>query len=461
MTSKMNEDRQRSKKDLGLLIPLVVLNLVSGWTTIRGAEIALGNQGIAVMAGISIQGILFILLSGMAANHAPVRKWIAIAVFSLFSIYTSFFTYYGQFATTDQMVGANFRNAEQAHEQLVTLAVKPLQEEFNRLQAKDLTLEQAIKTEEGGGGITGIPGRGPETRRLIEQRNNLAPKLNELKLSTGEIEKLLEQANSLQSNNPDDLLRISKEIWEAVPLAYRPTDYEGPKRDEYFDSASRFELLAPLLHLTEQQQSNQNETPSTAALVLASVIDGMGIMLGTAIDQRARRAPFEGVASFFGQIIWGAKSARRTLQYYWWQPGRRYMNTTPAQSTMAREAVYLVKLRLSGRGSHFLEKFLDAVEPVGREIDYDQLMQHSNMTFRTGFRLLLEAFRHPSLNWINVQHSPVNWAFIDADSYYEFHKWLSEEIIYQAERENEEGAGLSEEETETPKVIQFRRPQAA
>ena len=458
MIESGNRLSNKTQKDLTLLIPLLVLNVASGYTTIHGAELALGDAGIAIIAGISVQGILFILLSGNAAKHAPIRKWLAVLVFGFFSIYTSFFTYYDTFVTNDQMVGASYMYAETNHQALVDTAVNPILEEFRGVDATYQSLEEEIRQEEGGDGETGLPGRGPRATSLIQQKNALAPTHHELEATTLRLENLLEEARRMDSSDPEQLFILDKEIWEAVPQEYRPENYKGPQREDYFDQASRYQLLAPILSLTGNAPDTKKK-PSSAALAIATAIDGVSIMLGTAIDKRARRAPFEGVTFFFVQIIWGTKKAIKTVLHYWRRPGYRYVNAADSETVMARDAVYLIKLKLNDRGSDFLASFLSAVDPVEKKIDYAKLKEEPDQTLRTGFRLLLESLRHPSLNWVRTTQNSDEWVFRNLDSYSEFCKWLSDELIYQAEQEGIKGIDFESETS--PKIIKFRRPLSA
>lgn len=462
MINNTNRLRRPVQKDLYLMGPLLLLNLVSGYTTIEGAKLALGGDasvtGIAVAAGVSIQGILFILLSGSAAKHAPLRKWIAVAIFGFFSIYTSFFAYYSTFMSTDQMEGVDYNYAEVRHQELVDDVVDPFQAEFNRVSASYKTLNRAIDDEQEGSGESGISGRGPVAKELISQRDDLEPRFIELETVAIPLEELLSEARGLTSYDPNDLFEIDKAIWEILPTQYHQ-NYQPPQRQDYYNQDARYELLAPIISLTNSEPDAQ-KAPSNAALVMAATIDGVSIMLGTAIDRRARRAPFEGVTFTFVQIIWGAKKAVKTIAYYWRRKGYRYVNAADSETIMARAAVTYIELKIENKGSEFLEGFLAAVSPGDRKIDYDQLVAGPHSTINTGYRLLLEAFRHPSLEWISTTEKENEWVFTDFNSYAEFCKWLSDEIVYQAEQEGPSN-GYAEYTYRSPKVVKFRRPLSA
>ena len=192
---------------------------------------------------------------------------------------------------------------------------------------------------------------------------------------------------------------------------------------------------------------------------MAAAIDGVSIMLGTAIDRRARRAPFEGITFAFAQIVLGAKKAIKTALYYWKRPGYRYINVADSETIMARAAVSYIELKIEKSGSDFLADLLAAIDPIKRIVDYDELMKNPSPIMTTGYRLILEAFRHPSLKWVIAKKD--TWVFEDPDSYSEFCKWVSEEIVYQAEQEGTIASYATNEQYSSPKVVKFRRPLAA
>ena len=452
-----NTRPKKNQRDVVLLVPLLLLNLVSGYTTVKGAELSLGDIGAAIAVGVSIQGILFILLSGWAAKHAPVRKWIAVFVFGFFSVYTSFFTYYDTFNSGDRMPGASMVHAEASHQEVVDTVVNPFLEQSSDVAARYESLTRSIDREKGGEGLTRTVGRGPETRKLEQERMDLEPEHLRLQEVEEEINTLLDRAKSVESDNPEALFEIDTSLWEVVPASYRADSYK-PERVDYFDQDNRYKLLAPMLTLVNKDTSSTRE-PAVAALIIAAVIDGISILLGTAIEKGKKRSPAERITYLSVGTIWGFKKTVKTIWYYLRRPSYRYMNVESSETTLASDAVYLVRLKLNNKGSEFLESFLSAVDPIARKIDYTTLQNEQDPTVRTGFRLLLEAFRHPSLNWVHPLQEGDHWIFSSSDSYADFCKWLSDEIIYQAERED--GNGVDYGSVSATKVVQLRRPLSA
>lgn len=447
-----------AKKDIYLMVPLIVLNLVSGCTTFSGAKLVLGHQGVAMMAGIGIQGILFILLSGYAAKHAPARKWLAVLVFSFFSIYTSFFTYHSTFVANDTRVDAAATVANERHNQFESEIVSPFLNDYNQIEAEYNNLNNKIDREQKGRGLSGQVGIGPETRKLIQQRDELEVERSVLQKSAIEVKTDLDSFNTLPPGDPDAVYKLDHAIWNNIPEQYRknsPEGYTGPNADDYNNPNERYELLAPILTLLDRN-TESNRGMSIAALAIAAMIDGVSIVLGTAIDKKKKRAPFEEVAFFLSQTLWGAKKARKTFSYYWKKPGYRYLALQDANTTMASDAVYLVELKLNNKGSEFLSIFLNAVDPVSKRIDYARLCKEPDPTLRIGYRLLLEAFRDPSLSWVSLSKDGRQWMFSSMENYAEFCRWLSDEIVYQAQQEGT--VGIDYGQALSSEVVKFRRP---
>lgn len=458
--SRNNARAKKVQKDMVLMVPLLILNLVSGYTTIAGARLALGDAGIAVIAGITIQSILFILLSGSAARHAPGRKWIAVLVFSVFSIYTSFFTYHSSFISEDQMAGAIVVQAEESHRQLMDYAATPFLQDYKTLLSEYEILSEQVENEKTGVGGTGISGFGPEARRLEAESSNLKTQLLAIEDAAAKVEEGSEKFNALNPKEPESILSIDQAIWTALPIKYHQNEngYSGFDRNDYFNQDERFALLAPILTLTSSEKS-ASRASSMAALLIAGMIDGVSILLGTAIEVRSKRTPFEGIAISLSRLIWGFKQAVKTVGYYWKKQGSRHPIPSGSELDIAREAVYLVQLKLNNRGSDFLTNFFNAVDPIDKTIDYSQLNKQSEPTMRTGYRLLIEAFRHPSLNWVKASSNNTQWMFSDLDSYVDFCRWLSDEIVHQAEIESKESN--YHQALSPSRVVKIRRPQAA
>ena len=89
--------KEGKSKDINLLTALIIFNLGSGFTTIYGA-LKIFPWLVGFTSGSAVQTLLFLLVSGSTAKHAPRLKWLAVASLSSISIYTSFFAYYDAIA---------------------------------------------------------------------------------------------------------------------------------------------------------------------------------------------------------------------------------------------------------------------------------------------------------------------------------------------------------------------------
>ncbi|MEM9276167.1 MAG: hypothetical protein AAGA80_24885, partial [Cyanobacteria bacterium P01_F01_bin.143] len=83
----------KNKRDGILLVVLLIFNLGSLATTILGAR-EIMPKNLAWIVGFGVQMMLFLLLANFILKRSFYRKWFAILVCTIFSIYTSFFWYY-------------------------------------------------------------------------------------------------------------------------------------------------------------------------------------------------------------------------------------------------------------------------------------------------------------------------------------------------------------------------------
>src|SRR5438045_3541420 len=111
--------------DRVLLVLLTLLNLGSLYTTVVGARQVL-PWPMSDVLGVTVQAMLFMALAGFAARHAPIRRWLVIAVFASASVYTSFFAYYEELAG-DSLDAANLDRARQEHARFVDGTWQPEQ----------------------------------------------------------------------------------------------------------------------------------------------------------------------------------------------------------------------------------------------------------------------------------------------------------------------------------------------
>lgn len=92
-------------------------------------------------------------------------------------------------------------------------------------------------------------------------------------------------------------------------------------------------------------------------------------------------------------------------------------------------------MNLQGEGSTFLSDLYMSIEPAKRIIHFEQLLLHHNHSFAYGFRMLLDELRHPSLEWIKVNHE--GSYYVPKQAYLPFIIWIRDEISRQWESQTE------------------------
>ena len=420
-------------KDKTLGRTLFGLNIFSGCTTIVGAtQIFPGFVG--YIGGSSIQLLLFLLTSGSVARHAPMRKWLVVIMFSFLSIYTSFFAYY-DFLTESNQISIASDKAVQAHTQLLSEVYTPLKKRLDELDSQLKTIRQQRDREIKGQDETGIPGYGPKAKALTIQANQLESKANQLSPIVTNLEKKFDYVTT--GKNPEEILKADRQALGQVPQEYLPGKYKTGldlQRSNYIDEEVSIKLLAPY------HKIKRGEISAIASLLIAIIIDGLIIVLGTAIEVRRRQAPFEAPANLIASLIRGIKNGLATINYAIENEGSPILTPMEAQTFGLTESVNIVTLKLRGKGSEFLTKFYLAIDPVTQIIAHEDFLRDSEPTFVRGFRMLLDELRNPQLRWVKVKANSNNyhWHISDEKSYSHLVIWLRQEIHRQCELEANE-----------------------
>ena len=162
---RRNRKRQKEQKDWLLMIVLLILNIVSGYTTIQGAASILPHPSWALFLGLGIQCLLFFALAELILKHAPWVKWLTVLILSFLSIYTSFTTYYtGLTGEYNQKLARD--KALKAHNNLIAEVYTPMQERLIELNEEAEYKEKIAECEIKEGCVSGTPNPGPVYRRL-------------------------------------------------------------------------------------------------------------------------------------------------------------------------------------------------------------------------------------------------------------------------------------------------------
>lgn len=373
------------EKDRLLMVILAIFNLGSGSTTIMGAQQILPKL-LAWPLGAAVQLMLFLLLSGAVVKQAWLKKWIAVLVFTGLSVYTSFFTYYGYLAGKADDKQALDR-AVQAHQRLVAEVYTPMKVRLTKLEGEAETLRVMAKQEKEIGLTTGEIGCGEKCRLFKQQA---IKKENEVKQFASILEELRPKFEyDVEGLKPEEILNKDRQALAAVPASER-NNYPDLARDLYIDTELDISLLAPYYKVKRGEES------AVTSLAIAMLVDGMVILLGTAIIIR--------------------------------RPGN----------------VEILRLRLQVKGSEFLRKFLNAInETEPHIIDYYVLKEDENYH---GFKALIGKLKNPKVGWVQL-NAPYRWE-VTAEHYDDLTDWLYNEINRQSEEEEEREEAEKELEIE-------------
>ena len=378
------------------------------------------------------------------------RKWTAVSVFASLSIYTSFFTYYDTLATNSQGKSSHdVDKAVVAHQRLVSDVYTPLEEKLITLQSQVTFYENAKIKEMEGNGLSGEKGFGAKARSFAEEAQKADYEASELKPIVDSIGTLFKQDTSKIVS--EKILENDRKALAAVPKKYLPKKYQNKpdlERADYVDEETTVKLLEPF------HKVKRGEPPAIASLMIATMVDGMVIMLGTAIEPRRRNAPFEVPAQFFSSVILGIKNACATVIKAFDKSAHAYIGLRADETIGLRGGVDLVTLRLKGRGSDFLEEFYHAIDPKTGIIDFIRLQENANTTFAIGYRMLLDELRNPRLQLVKIEAD--QWCIV-MDYYSPLMSWLREEMLHQGEQEEE--PGIPENFYATSRNVKIRIPQ--
>ncbi|TAG90732.1 MAG: hypothetical protein EAZ09_21790 [Oscillatoriales cyanobacterium] len=433
------------ERDWVLTVLLAIINLGSGATTIMGAMQVLPRT-LAWGLGGTIQLFLFLLLGEFTAKHAPFRKWVAVLVLTSISVYTSFFTYYKELAGEASEKLAHDR-AALAHQKFVADLYTPMKDSLKQLEDEAASARVLAEAEKSRGVQSGLGG-GYETeaRKLDLQALGSENKAKNFKST---VEKLRPKFDyEIKGLKPNEILDKDRQALTEVP-AERRQNYPELKREMYIDEELDVSLLAPY------NKVKRLEEPALFSMGIALGVDGIAIMLGTAITiKRERKTLAQLIAD---QILKWKRGFAHVIGAIEETVDQDQLNGNAPQAI--GEAVgSSVTLKLQGKGSQFLREFEKAIET--REphiINYQVLNNHPNPTFKSGFILLLNKLGEPGRAWVRM-NSQNSWVVVP-EHYHRLTKWLTEEIDHhnqeEAESELPEGWGFTD-----PKVadVTFRIP---
>ena len=292
----------KSQTDKVLLFLLIFLNIGSAYTTVVGAREILPRP-MSDVIGLTVQMMLLITLAGFAAKHAPVRKWFVVGVLACASIYTSFFAYYGKLAA-EADANAKLDMALQAHAAFVSDIYQPTLSKITQLEQEAKQLYDQSNREGRSGLTTGVVGFGPVAKKYAAEARMKEMEAARLQADLDRLQHRYEyETEGLEA---EQIYSKDLAAWQISPDSWK-AEIASPERGTYIDLEQEVKLLTPFYKI------RRGEAPAIAGMLLALLVDGVAILLGTAIHSRGRPA----LASMGRQtvsLIAQAKDANAAVQ---------------------------------------------------------------------------------------------------------------------------------------------------
>jgi len=438
----------RPRSDKVLLFLLLVLNIGSAITTVMGARQVLPSP-LAEVLGLAVQGMLFLLLAGAAARHAPLRKWFVVGVFACFSVYTSFFTYYRTLAG-EAVAEAGLDQAHQAHAAFVSAVYAPVLSQAGRLE-EQARQHYDLASREGKAGVTtGQVGFGPVARQYADQARQEEEQAALLRADLDRLQPAFEAP--VEGLSADGLYASDLAAWQAAPEDWKAS-VPAPDRGAYVDLEQQVDLLTPFYKV------RRGELPAVVALLIALLVDGICVLLGTAIQGRSGPV-VETVSGRAATLVEQTKDGVAQVRAAWDRPGVPRPALARARAAAELEdPMQVVLLRIQGRGSDFLGALYEAIHPETGEVELGGLLSHDNPSFRIAARMLADRLRQPKLGWLVVRDG---WWCVPPGQYAALTSWLGEEIRKAVQAEEALRSGVqAEDTTAAERVLELRLPRAA
>lgn len=397
----LNRNSKSTKQDHPLFIGLTILNIGSGYATVEGIKQIFPDEKLALYCGFTIQMLLFLLLSRMIVKYTPLRKWVSVIFLSFLSIYTSFFTYYNTL-TAPSLDQIQLDKAIEQHYILVDNILTENKTKLEQLISEQEFYEQESQREINGEGVSKIKGRGDiaisyekDAQKRRKQIAELAPIVN-----------ILEDKLDYDTSNitdPKILFKKDQEALSRIPNKYLPEEYKknGIKREDYINDESNIDLLEPIYMI------KQGQIDAIPPLILACIIDGLSILLGTTIDSRKDKVPFNRLSQEISTLIKGFKDAWQTVIRAYKYRGIAYEHISPSATYNLDKPVEYIELTLKGKGTDFLEELICAIN-IDQEpnyLDSKKLFEHPQSNFKNAYKLLIVFLAEERLNWIKSEQN--------------------------------------------------------
>ncbi|MDY7005097.1 MAG: hypothetical protein SWX82_14435 [Cyanobacteriota bacterium] len=459
----------RIKSTNPLTVCLVILQLVSGYTTIRGATIVFSksNKILSGFLGGTFQFLLILLLIFKAGNGGPKRRWFSIIVLTIVSIYCNFFFIYDE--TLGGELTKNSPKKIQAHNSLVRKIKSNFTDKLPRLEAQKSELERRRQNEINGT-RGNPPGCGVECQRLTLEKENVQDEINQIKniAEDNRINNVLAlSAQEIKELPPKEIYDINLGAWSAIPENYKVPQ---PQFSDYENSEA---FLIPFVKVYQEK-----EATAIASLIIAVIIDGLGLVLGSIPPSKNSLVLYRILAESLTSPIIGIKKVFATLRKSI-KDNVEHFDTNISSLSSSTGIIKLVDLN----GAKFLMNFYNAIdkhkelkidaEKLYSEETYEKMKRENSSNeasidsfeyLKTAYELLIDNMRYPPFEWIeeypkenllseklvglmhndensnNKTKSEKGWKF-KKKSYKQFVNWITEEIEEQLTNEQVTATG--------------------
>jgi hypothetical protein len=413
-------------QDRILISMIFLMTLGSGYTTVMGAKEIFPTEGTGILVGIGAQVTLFLLLTNLVLKNAPFRKWFVSSILVAFSIYTSYFSYYDTIARDDNSQKV-YDKAVVAHQVVKSTFYIPLKVKLeNTINERNNVVYQEKKEVEGEGS-TQVKGIGSQSKRYASESIRLDSEIAKLKVIES-IKDLFEY--DTKGLKPEDILDKDRKAVAAIPTDLLPKSYNESniqsfiKRDDYIEEASNIKFLLPYQRLI------QGDRVAQISFFIACMVDGAMILLSTAVDTTGKSS-FRRTAMALSHTITDFKSLIATIIVAFEKEPVPH-DSTGFETDALDQGVDYVSIQLQGKGTEFLEFFVESIDPYTLIINRSALSKHSEPTFRTSYSILLNALSSTQKQWCKLE----NGDFLVQEKHRDvFFKWMAEEIIVQARYE--------------------------
>ncbi|RQH21082.1 hypothetical protein D5R40_09285 [Okeania hirsuta] len=379
------------------------------------------------------------------------------------SIYCNLFFIYDE--TLGGELTKNSPKKIQAHNSLVRKVKSNFTDKLPRLEAQKSELERRIQDEING--IRGNPpGCGAECQKLTFEKEKVQDEINEIKniAQDNRINNLLAlSAQEIQEQKlkPKEIYDINLEAWSAIPETYKVSQ---PQFSDYENSEA---FLIPFVKVYQER-----EAIAVASLIIAVIIDGLGLVLGSIPPSKNSLVLYRILAESITSPIIGIKRFSATLQKSI-TDNVEHFDTNLTSLSSSTGIIKLVGID----GAKFLMNFYNAINKYD-ELKIDKSLLCSKETYekmkienssnessidsfeylKTAYELLIDNMRYPPFEWIeeypkenqfseqilnlipnnqnfnSKTNSEKGWKF-RKNSYKQFVNWITEEIEEQLTNE--------------------------